>query len=184
MVDLEFFFEKTEDEEGTRIYRDIKTLKDNLYRILNNTQDTHLATLDKLIATKTILEGNINMIRQKKYEYAQALEKFEGLLQRTAASEQALRNQLKVMNQNYRARGFGGLHSDSNNFMLKNKLENELSKIRTVKEDISKNMLDLRQKNDILYLETDSTIFDNVVMVAAIFKNVENLTKKLKESLN
>lgn len=182
MVDLEFFFEKTEDEDGARIYRDIKTLKDNLYRILNNTQDTHLATLDKLITTKTILEGDINMIRQKKYEYSKNLEKFEILLQRTVASERALQKQLATLNQKFRDGGFRGLHSDSNLFMQKNKLETEISKVRAVKQDISKNMLELRQKNDVLYLETDNTIFDNVVMVAAIFKNVETLVKKIKES--
>jgi hypothetical protein len=179
MVDLEFFFEKTESEDNSRIYKDIKTLKDNLYRILNNTQDSHLTMLDKLISTKSILDANIHMIRNKKAEYAAYLEKFETLLQRTVISENNVRSQLEVINKQYRDGGFRGIHSDSNVFMKKNQLENELNKIKIAKEEISKNMLGLRQKNDILYLDTDNTIFDNVVMVAAIFKNVETLVKEI-----
>lgn len=180
MVDLEFFFEKTENEDNARIYRDIKTLKDNLYRILNNTQDNHLAMLDKLISTKTILEGNVHMIRGKKAEYAAYLEKFETLLGRTLTSENMIKSQLDDLNKHYRG-GFHGVHSDSNTFMKKNQLETELSKIKKTKEEISKNMLDLRQKNDVLYLNTDNTIFDNVVMVAAILKNVEELVKQIEK---
>ena len=178
IIDLELFYEKASND---RIYRDIRTLKDNLYRILNKTQDNHLTTLDKVISNKNILEANITAVKVKKYEYTTHLAKFDELLQKTLDTETHLQAQLKSLTDQYRQSGFKGLHSDSDIFMKKHKLESELTRIQTVKAEVSKNMFQLRQKTDVLYLDTDNTVFDNVVMVAAILNNIDHLSNLIKK---
>jgi hypothetical protein len=180
IIDLELFYEKTENNS---IFKDIKSVKENLYKIFNKTQNQHLATLEKVISTRNILESNIAIVKRKKTEYTIHLTKFEVLLEKTINSQEKIKEQLKYVNNEYKNSSFKGLHSDSTNFAKKNKLETELIRLESVKKEVSKNMFILREKTDILYLDTDNTIFDNTVMVDAIFRNVDNLVKIISKTV-
>ncbi len=178
LVDLELFFEKSKNKT---LARDIKSVKDSLYRILNKTQDQHLAALEKVISTRNILEKSMALVKGKKTEFSANLDKFENMLQKILASQDRIKGQIKALEENHRAAGFQGLHADSSIFMQKNKLETECNRLEGIRKEVSQSMLSLRQKIDLLYLETDNTVFDNVVMVDAIFRNVDALTQQVEQ---
>jgi hypothetical protein len=68
-----------------------------------------------------------------------------------------------------------GLHNDIDKSHHISKLNDELTSVRKIKEDILNTLFELKTKKDNAVLSIDRIMFDNSVMLDSIFRNVTAL---------
>ena len=60
-------------------------------------------------------------------------------------------------------------------------LEKKLDNINNVKQEIVKDIINIRNKQENITLEIDKILFDNSIMISIITKNFNSLLESLKE---
>ena len=76
--------------------------------------------------------------------------------------------------------GYKGLHSDIEKSHGDSKYNKEHEKIIKVKDEIIKNILTLKSKQEDIFLFLDKVLFDNTIMMDSIIKNIEMINKYIK----
>ena len=88
------------------------------------------------------------------------------------------RNKIKKINSaDDKYNGLTGLNIDIERSHVKSKLEKELRDIMMTKDDIVKNLLTLKIELEDILLLSDKILFENIVMIDSISKNLEKLSK-------
>lgn len=165
IVDLETFYDKQE-----KLIEDIKTVKDSIYNILERNQTMHIAVLDKIIKNKKDIEEIPKQTELKKEEYSNMIIQLESMLQTMITEEK------KVLQELYANTGETlGLQSDISKAHNKTRLETELNKINSIKSDITKNLILVRDKRETCTLNIDKLMFDSTIMINSIIKNFSKL---------
>lgn len=60
-------------------------------------------------------------------------------------------------------------------------MEKKLDNINNVKQEIVKDIINIRNKQENITLEIDKILFDNSIMISIITKNFNSLLESLKE---
>jgi len=170
VADLELFYTKTHN-----IYIDIEKIRSGIYSVLNKNDRRHEKMIRKMIEQQTNWDLLIKNANDKKKYYEFHIENFEKIFQDIVSSEKHKINQLNEVDEKYILKQ--GLQSDIEKSHLKNKLENELNEILITKKEIMKNLVNLRNDLENIILSKDKILFDNIIMLNSLTKNIENLSK-------
>lgn len=168
-VDLELVYEKMDS-----LLLNMQTIRQGLYNILDKNHFTHTKTLQKLMEEKCNMLSFSDKSHIKKQEYEKYLIEVSDMLVAINVSEKKCLEQLheleeKFSNQNQ------GLHNDIEKSHQMSRLQTELTKIQSIKEDVVKTIFELRIKRENIMLNTDNVMFDNTVLVEYILRNFSKL---------
>lgn len=175
LVDLELLYEKM---ENSTLNKDINNIRNSIYKILNKTQNKHVVIIDKVVSRHNVLEENIKSINEKKSKYQQHLDRFNTLLNVTDSKIEEYEKKLSDLD--FKMKGANGVSNETEIVMEKSKITDEIKTLNDARIDIVKNIQSVKEKNDELYLSSDTVIFDNIVLANTIFDNLSTMSKIIK----
>ena len=165
-IDLENLFRKI-----TSISDDIKLIKNDFYKILNENQLRHTKILFNIIEQKNSIISYSSSIHKKKENLDVYILKLENLLERINNSENKVIEKIMMFN----STNSNTLTNDIQRSHEIHLYEKEHHNINNIKQEIVKDILTLRNKREHITLEIDKILFDNNVMISIINKNFEKL---------
>ena len=171
-VDLELLYEKIES-----VILNMKTIREGIYNILSNNQFNHTKMINKLIEEKTnILElCNNTYINKNKYDHY--IKESTEILGFISNAEKGILKNIYETNEKYKNKSLQGLNNDIDKSHHISKLNEELTSVRKIKEEIVNTIFELKIKKDNAVLTIDKIMFDNSVMLDSIFRNVTLLSE-------
>lgn len=149
---------------------DIRTVREGIYAMLNRNQNRHMINLQKLVINASKVSTLADAINTKRLKLAENLSKLEEMMVKVSDSEKVAREQLI----NTRNTPFTGTshHNDFERTQMLARHENKLTEIQRTKQEIIKNILALKIKHENLLLRTDKILFDNIVMIDEVIRNI------------
>jgi hypothetical protein len=170
-IDLESMYGKLDT-----IQDDVRVVRNGVYAILNKNQDKHINNLTRMLELKENLTIFSENIKSKKEKYILYLNSMEALLTKLNEAETENLEKLSELDELYRNDGsVNGIHIDMEKSRLISKYEGELSRINITKQELISTILLLKTKYEDLSLSLDNIVFDNIVMVNTIIKNMVKL---------
>lgn len=166
-VNLELFYENKD-----RIVQDITDIENGIYRVFDKNQENHIKNLSKLLQEQIHISDYTKSILIKRKEYNNYIEKFNSLLIHLNLSENTITDKINELN---RDTSNNSIHSNTFIVNQKSKLDDELNQLFNTKNNIIKNIRELRNRQEDMLLKVDKIMFDNLVMMASIMKNIEVL---------
>jgi hypothetical protein len=166
VIELEIFYEKLQ-----HVNIDVNYIKTGIYKILDKNQSTNYSNLLLLFEKYNYMDEILHRVNDKKSEYLQCIEKYTNLLKKTYEYEQEIQQEidkLKEANKNNAINDTSFVHQ-------KSVLENKINSTRDVKQKILKNLTNIKQLCDNIYLKTDKSEFDSAIMINALIKNISEL---------
>lgn len=171
-IDLKTLYIKIEN-----FITDIKTIKDGVYRLLNQNQIKHTKILNDMLEQKVSILQYSELVQRKKDNINEYIEQFETLLSNLNTNEQIIYEKLQKSKNRYSEYGMKGLHDDIEKSHLIAHYEGEIEKIHTVKQDIIENISSLKTQKENITLKMDKILFDNSIMINEISKNFLKLSE-------
>lgn len=172
-TDLEILYEKMDS-----LMINMSTIRKGLYHILDKNHFTHTRTL------QTLMEGKNDIMRfsdrsyVKKLEYEKYIKEAVEMFESIKVSEKEKLAHIHELNEKYKDRGLHrGLHNDIERTHQLSNLEEELTDIQKIKEDIVKTIFNLKEKRENTMLMVDKIMFDNNVMIECVLRNFSKLEK-------
>lgn len=157
---------------------DIKTVREGIYKVLNKNQMKHTRNLQKILENKMDFVKSSEFIEKKKEKYTKYLNQLEELLEVLLKAERETREKVALVGEHYDTEtSLKGLHTDIEKSHQVAKHEKELANISNVKQEVTKNLLNVKSKLEDLSLRVDNVCFDNLVMLDAILKNFVGMTE-------
>ena len=123
---------------------DIRTVREGIYSMLNRNQTRHMINLQKLVLNA----GKVSVLSEKS-----ARERLINARSSPGSSSTSF-------------------HSDLERTQMIARHETELTEIQRTKQEIIKNILGLKVKHENLLLRTDKILFDNIVMIDEVIRNI------------
>jgi hypothetical protein len=172
-IDLETLYEKINS-----VSDDIKTVRDGIYRVLDKNQGKHVRNIEKMLEQKSKLTLFSDIVMKKKHKYTIALERLELLLSDLIIAEKKNIEKLQDLENRYFGQAsLKGMHVDIEKSNQISKYESELSRINVIKQELIRNILNVKTKHENLALRVDNIVFDNIIMIDAILKNFTKFSK-------
>lgn len=171
VVDLENLFENV-----INISTDIKKVKQGIYKILNENQIKNSIVLNNILQQKNYIILCSDAVYKKKYELELNIKNLEDLLLKINEAEKKLIEKIFHINNDDKNTN---IHNDIKNSHIIYNYEKDLEKINIIKEEIVKDILISRSKQENITLEIDQILFDNSVMINIINKNFIKLFETL-----
>jgi len=168
-LDLKTLYTKIDDD----ISADMKTIKDGVYRLLNQNQMKHSKVLNEMLEQRVAILQYSDLIQSKKNSYTESIQKFEELLFNLNENEKEMNNKINSVRKKTSDYGMKGLHDDIERSHLVSQYEEDLHKIFKIKKEIMDVLLPTREKYDNVTLVMDKILFNNSVMIHEISKNFE-----------
>lgn len=154
---------------------DITTIKNGIYKILNKNDEKHTYNLQKIIETNMTI-FSVNILDKKKKYYNKLIE-LEKLFEQLLTSEEKIIEKINDIKQKFSSENsIKGLHTDIQRSRMLSKYETELSQVYSLKKEITNNILIVKTNYENISLNFDNIIFDNIVMINAIIKNLNTLS--------
>lgn len=172
IIDLELLYDQMDT-----IQQNMKTVLNGVYKVLNKNQISHLRTLKKFLDEKADILLSTEMAKNKSDEYTSYINELDEMLKTISISESKIIKKINSHQTTHNNTGIKGLHSDIERTHLVARDESELSNVRSIKQDIVRNIEEIRDKRDDTLLNVDKILFDNQVMLHEIIKNFEQLVK-------
>jgi hypothetical protein len=173
IVDLETLY-----EDMNTIVEDVKTVREGIYRVLDKTQKTHSKRLKKMIEQEHSDVSDFSLIvSNKKEKYSTYIEKFQCMLEKIEITEKNIIEKLYYIENKYSDPNKKKLYNDIEKQHEKSCHDTELHKIKQVKMQITKHLLDLKSKREDTFLAVDTLLFDNNVMIDAVTKNMKKASQ-------
>jgi hypothetical protein len=170
IIDLELLFKNIKDTQ-----KNITTIKKGIHKILNKNQTLQTGQLQKIMTEKANISLYNKAIFVKKEKYRQYIVKLENYLKTVIQKENKLLDNLeKFASTNI------NIYNDATNSYNKSKIEEEINKLRKIKENILKNIMKINKEQENLYLSMDKIWFDSIVMLDALTKNFSEIQKLSK----
>jgi len=172
-IDLKTLYTKLD----TDISCDIKSIKDGIYRLLNQNQLKHSKILNEMLEQRVAIIQYSDIVYNKKETYILYIKEFEKLLETLNQSEQEFLNKINEIKYTNTEYGIRGLQDDIKRSHILSKYDEELSKINKIKKETINNILLTRSKYDNITLKMDKILFDNSIMIHEISKNFAKLAE-------
>ena len=166
-IDLENLYKKI-----SNISYDIKNVKNGIYKILNDNQIKNTKVLNSILEKKNSILLYSNLVYKKKLELETYIKVLEELLLKLNDKEKKLIEKILLINENNKNLN---IHNDIQNSHEVYNHEREIDKINLLKQEIIKDMIEIRNKQENMTLEIDKILFDNTVMINMINKNFNKL---------
>ena len=156
---------------------DVRTVKDGIYRLLNQNQIKHTKVLNDMLEQKITILQYSEMVQKKKENIQIYITQFEILLVNLNLNEKSIFEKLEKVKSQFSDYGIKGLHDDIEKSHLTAHYESELEKINNVKQDIILNIVNLKTQQENITLKMDKILFDNSIMINEISKNFIKLAE-------
>lgn len=170
-IDLENLYLKL-----NTISNDIKTVKNGIYKVLEQNQNKHIKVLNNILDQKNTLYINSENIKNKKKDIDNYLNKLNELLSRLNIKENELIEQIIDVNKKYKNETSNtGLYNDIQRTNEIANYEKKIDEISSIKEEIIKDILEFKLKQENIILITDKIMFDNSIMLNMITNNFSDL---------
>ena len=156
---------------------DIRTVKDGIYKLLNQNQIKHTKVLNDMLEQKITILQYSERVQIKKDELSVYIREFENLLVNLTENEKSLYEKLDKVRGKNSDYGIKGLHDDIEKSHLSAHYEAELEKIQGVKQEIIDNIIKLKTEQENITLKMDKILFDNSIMINEISKNFLKLAE-------
>jgi predicted DNA-binding protein YlxM (UPF0122 family) len=174
IVDLETFYEKSE-----KLIDDVQIVRDSIYKLLEKNQGTHSRVITKILENKKEIVIIPDQLEKKKAIYNKMTQELFLMLNKMTLTEQKIQAELDLLLQS-NDQGTNIQH-DITKAHQKAKLDKELDKINSIKSEIGKNIVSIREKRENKILGIDKISFDNAVMLDVMLKNFSKLKTILLE---
>ena len=168
--DLELLYENSDN-----IMIDLEQIKEGIDKIFDKNHLAHAKNLQYMLEKRSDLVTVSNNIFIKKTKLRNEINKHQILLKRILQEEKVIYSKLsnlqeKNVNRNNITRDISYIHQ-------KNQYIKELEKLCELKDSIMENILMNQAKEKHTTLMVDKILFDNMVMLDRIFKNIQELYK-------
>lgn len=173
-IDLESLYNSV-----SSIAEDINTIREGIYRVLDKNHNKHVKSLHKMLEHRNDLTMLSERIITKKLKYTTTLSNLNKLLNDLVVAESKVVEKILNLQHKYNSgeASIKGLYVDIEKTHQISKLEEELTRINSVKQELMSNILITKEKYDNLCLKSDNICFDNIVMIDKILKNFTMLTE-------
>ena len=155
--DLETFLEKI-----SSISLDIPYIRLNIYRIFNGNIRTHLKKLVNVFSHSTSIIQKCKQSIQKKNEYKKQLKNFNILLEPLNSQIDSYQKQIEV-------------NKREGSFNKNLGIEHKLGKLLKKRHEITGHLRDLHSISDHYVFNMDNLLFNNLIHINTILKNLENI---------
>jgi Trp operon repressor len=157
------------------INTDIETIKTSIYRLLDKNADTNVETLSKIMKRLLTIDMSDKEIAKKKTEYMAQIQRYKSQLDEFSKNERQIMSEMKSDKSTE-----GGFFNDTAYINKKAGLQARLDSIDNERHKVIRVIVELRQKCDNIYLNTDKIEFDNCILANGISKNFTDLDTVLK----
>ncbi len=159
------------------ISKDINIVKNGIYEILDDNQLKHTQILNNIIKQNSLLSYS-QEIFSKKDKLRKQLLTLQTLLIKINNHEKIIVEKIVILNKNAKKEmtlnGDIQIKQDIYNY------EKQLEKISSLKQELMKNIIYIRDKQENITLEIDKVLFDNTIMFNIITKNFNKLLNLVK----
>jgi hypothetical protein len=170
-TDLEVLYKDSEN-----IASNVKTVRKELYRILDKNHITNMKSLQKIMDLRDELSVLSENAFNKKMEYEKMLKDSYKMFDSIKTSENEIYEKILALKDKYENnQALRNLNGDIEKSHQISKLKTELNDTKKIKEDIIKTIFELRLKRDHAVLEVDKILFDNTIMIECVMKNLSLL---------
>lgn len=163
IVDLECFYLKID-----RIAEDIGFVKNSLYRILSKNQGINSEALNSMLSNIGDMTDISYSVEVKQADNMARIQQIENMLSVMKEAYTSVQNNLKNF-QN--GSSVDNINNDINRVYKKNQLEKELQKINKIRQSLLAVLIELKEKCDDDFINTDNLLFDNNVMWERMTRN-------------
>jgi len=171
-TDLEVLYKESES-----IASNVKTVRKELYRVLDKNHSNNMKTLQKIMDMRNEISLLSENAFNKKIEYEKMLKDSYKMFDNIKISENETYEKILALKDKYdNDPKLRNLNGDIERSHLISKLKTELSETKKIKEDVIKAIFELRLKRDHAVLEVDKIMFDNTVMIECVMKNLSHLS--------
>ena len=172
VVDLETLISKPEI-----VVQDVPEIKQKLYKIIDKNQVKHAENLIRVIEDRANIDKYLSSVIEKKNKLASYMKKYHEMMDKIILKEDKILSAISDL----RKKNIGSqLQEDLNKTNQMLKLDTELGKIKDVKRDIYKNIVNVQEELEHILLLSDKIFFDNNVMFDTIIKNIIELSTALE----
>ncbi len=162
VVGLETLF-----KNANYISHDIPEINKGIQRILSKNHETHLSklslTIDSMARCKTVLQEHVDRVTR----YTQYIETFTDLLRKMEQRTESIRDVQRGLSAKP-----GSLGSELTTMKERENLDRELEWLQTTRERVFQRLIDLHKKSRDISLTLDKLLFDNLVMMVTIQRNL------------
>ena len=169
-IDLKSFYKKLDT-----VKNDILSVKQSIYSILNKNQNKHTKILYTMLENKDKLESYTQLLNNKKEYYHKYINELETMLKKINENEKELFDQKNNINKKDIDQGIKGLHNDIQDSHTLYSINEKISKVYSLKKELSDDILKTRNEQENITLEIDKILFDNSIMLNQIIKNFNTL---------
>lgn len=174
VVKLDFFFEDKET-----IINDVISIKKSLFDILDRTADTNTTNLFLLLKKFDSIGETLakfNNIKATQSSYLQQLEKLLGAI---VAKEKDVLDEIYSLEESYEK----GNMNEVTFVHSKRSLEEKKEKSIAVKQKILKNINNVLNRYDSIYLKCDKVEFDNTILIDTLQKNIKEMEEEIEKNV-
>jgi hypothetical protein len=172
VIDLENLYLKINN-----ISKDTRTVKNGIYKVLNQNQFKHTKILTNILDQKNTLSIYTENINIKNKQINDNLNNLEELLKKLNDNEKENIGKIIEINNKYQDSTSKGLNSDIQRTHEISVYEKKIDTINNVREEIIRDIIVLKAKQENMILTIDKILFDNSIMLNTITNNFYNLSK-------
>jgi hypothetical protein len=166
VVDLETFYSK-----GDRVSDDIKIVRESIYKVLEKNQTAHERMIDRISESKKDISSIPGAVSVKIRKYESLIGELDDMLGDMSVAEKDVQSRLDSLDKGTAP----GIQGDISKVHRRSQLEREMERVISLKGEIVRSLVALREKSDDSILTIDKIMFDNNVMFDAMVRNFAKL---------
>ena len=167
-LDLELLYNSNDN-----LNSDLKQISNGINKILDKNYKFHIQNLQTLLTTKENIVKLVNIAISKKQDNNLYIDEFVKLFRVMNDNELQIKNQIQDLKQEKQS----SIYSDIEFSHTKHRFDKELSKCQKVKNEVLTQITQLKSENSNISLTMDKILFDNIILLDQVFKNLEILDK-------
>lgn len=173
VVNLELFYDKVEIIED-----DCIKISNSIESILKENQKRNMQSLQQIIQTKNHNKEQVNFLRECSEKYDKYLTEYLPLVSELNKTRKSKETQLD----NLRTTVSVNIHHDMKKTHQRQMIERDLEQMKKVGDKLTSTIDTIRKKKQNLLLRIDTIIFNNIVLMDQLFRNMDEL-KRLETQL-